>query len=84
MLLFSSPDTDAIPNIGMLSQCLSQMEHCLLNNMMTIELPKLKTKEERKEHLCGRNRDAPLDKQKHLIRLLNQERKSLGYESFYQ
>lgn len=54
------------------------------NQYVTIELPKLGTNQERKENLCGRNLDAPLEKQKHLIKLLNQERKYLGYESFYQ
>ena len=54
------------------------------NKHVTIELPVLKTKQERKENLCGRDLDAPLSKQKNLIILLNQERKYLGYESFYQ
>lgn len=49
-----------------------------------IRLPRVKTKEERRGNLCGRNLDAPLNKQKSLIRLLNEERKYLGYESLYQ
>ncbi|TAN43510.1 MAG: hypothetical protein EPN25_00680 [Nitrospirae bacterium] len=52
-------------------------------NYVVFELPSLKTKEQREKYLCGRNLAAPLSKQRHLIRLLNRERRALGYETFY-
>lgn len=52
---------------------------------VTVMLPRLKTREERDESLsCGPNLEPPLSKRPRLIRLLNQERRALGYSSFYE
>ncbi len=50
------------------------------NEHVTIELPKSKTIQERREStMCSPSSDIPTTKCKNLIDLINQERKSLGY-----
>ncbi len=50
------------------------------NQNVVIELPKLKTDQERREStMCSPSSDIPTTKCKNLIKLINKERKFLGY-----
>ncbi len=56
----------------------------MMEEGVTIELPRLKTREQRVKALGGVNPvTVPDERKRNLIRLLNQERKELGFKTFY-